>query len=202
MRVFIAIEFEDRVKRYLKDVQDIVKTTTYKGNFTHYKNFHLTIKYIGEIYNGEYQELCHCIDDICSTTAPFSIKIGDIGFFNKKTTNIVWVGVTRGKEEVMRLHKLTDKETNRSGFQPELRKFRPHVTIGKKVVFNNGHYTNGLPLFIDEIPVAKLTLFQSSRIDGILTYTPLYSKELTGGKNGQYSTGKHEQNNLFITNHN
>ena len=194
MRVFIAVEFEDRVKQYLKEVQDIVKTTTYNGNFTHYKNFHLTIKYIGEIYNGEFQELCHCIDDICSATSPFSIKLGDIGFFNKKTTNIVWVGIVKGKEQVMRLHKRTDRETNRSGFAPELRKFRPHVTVGKKVIFCNGAMTNRLPIFTEEIPVAKLTLFQSSRIDGVLTYTPLYSQFLTGGQH-EYSkqTSKYEQ---------
>ena len=180
MRVFIAVEFDDHVKRYLKEVQDIVKTTTYKGNFTHYRNFHLTLKYIGEVYNGEYQELCHCIDDICSVTAPFSIKIGDIGFFSKKTNNIVWVGITRSKDEVLRLHKRVDKETNRSGFPPELRKFRPHVTIGKKVVFCDGGMTNGLPYLDDQVPVAKLTLFQSHRIDGVLTYTPLYSQFMTG----------------------
>ena len=180
MRVFIAIEFKDNVKSYLKDVQDIVKSTTYKGNFTKYDNFHLTVKYIGEIYNGEYEEVCQCIDDICSNMAPFSIKIGDIGFFNKRTTNIVYVDVTRGKDILMRLHKLTDKETNNSGFKPELRKFRPHVTIGKKVVFSNGTYTNGLPLLKGEIEVTKLTLMESSRIDGVLTYTPLYSQILGG----------------------
>ena len=180
MRVFIAIEFEDQVKRYLKEVQDIVKTTTYNGNFTHYKNFHLTVKYIGEIYNGEYQELCSCIDDICSNIAPFSIKIGDLGFFNKKTTNIVWVGITRGKEFFARLHKKTDKITNRSGFPPELRKFRPHITIGKKVVFNNRVGVGGLPYFNEEIQIKKVTLFQSHRVDGVLTYTPLYSQFLSG----------------------
>lgn len=180
MRVFIAIEFEDEVKQYLKEVQDIVKTTTYSGNYTHYKNFHLTVKYIGEIYNGEYQELCSCIDEICSNTAPFFIKIGDLGFFNKKTTNIVWVGVTRGKEHFFKLHKRTDKITNRSGFAPELRKFRPHITLGKKVVFNKGAIASGLPYYNEEIPIKKLTLFQSHRVDGVLTYTPLYSQFLTG----------------------
>lgn len=182
MRVFIAVEFEDNVKRYLKDVQDIVKSTTYNGHFTHYTNFHLTIKYIGEIYNGEYEKLCQSVDDICSDTTPFSIKIGDIGFFNKKTTNIIWVGVTKGKEPLMRLHRKTDKITNDLGFEPEIRKFRPHITLGKKVIFSNGHYTNGLPLFNEEIPVKKLTIMQSSRIDGVLTYTPLYSQTL-GGSN-------------------
>lgn len=180
MRVFIAIEFEDEVKRYLKEVQDVVKTTTYNGHFTHYKNFHLTVKYIGEIYNGEYEELCGCIDDICSNTAPFSIKIGDIGFFNKKTTNIVWVGVTRGKEKFVKLHKRTDKITNRSGFPPELRKFRPHITIAKKIIFNQGAVAGGLPYYNDEIQIKRLTLFQSHRVDGVLTYSPLYSQFLTG----------------------
>lgn len=180
MRVFIAVEFEDHVKRYLKEVQDIVKTTTYSGNFTHYRNFHLTVKYIGQIYNGEYEELCQCVDDICSETAPFSIKIGDIGFFNKKTKNIVWVGITRGKEAVMKLHKTTDKVTNRSGFAPELRKFKPHVTVGKKVVFSNSGLSNELPYLNEEIPVTRLTLFESHNVQGVLTYTPLYSQFMTG----------------------
>jgi 2'-5' RNA ligase len=180
MRVFIAIEFEDNVKRYLKNVQDIVKTTTYSGNFTNYNNFHLTIKYIGEIYNGEYEELTNCLDDVCSNIAPFSIKIGDIGFFNKRTANIVWVGVTQGKDTVKRTFRRIEIETVNSGFHPELRKYRPHVTIGKKVIFSNGTYTNGLPLFNEEIKVTKLTIMESSRIDGVLTYTPLYSQLLGG----------------------
>ena len=180
MRVFIAIEFEDIVKRYLKNVQDIVKTTTYSGNFTNYNNFHLTIKYIGEIYNGEYEEITNCLDDVCSNISPFSIKIGDISFFNKRMTNIVWVGVTEGKDILKNIFRKVEKEIVSSGFHPELRKYRPHVTIGKKVIFSNGTYTNGLPLFNEKIKVTKLTLMESSRVDGVLTYTPLYSQLLGG----------------------
>lgn len=200
MRVFIAIEFKDRVKRYLKDVQDIIKTTTYSGNFTHYSNFHLTVKYIGEIFNGEYEELCDCIDDICSNISPFSIKIGDIGFFNKRTTNIVWVGITKGKDNLMRLHKKTDMITNESGFQPELRKFKPHITIGKKVVFSNDGFTQRLPYLTDEVEVSRLTLMESSRIDGELTYTPLYSKEL--GKENSQSIENYDKIASCILNYN
>lgn len=176
MKVFIAIEFEDEVKRYLKEVQDIVKTTTVSGNFTHYTNFHLTLKYIGNIYNGEYEELCQCIDDVCSETSPFFIKIGDIGVFQKKNNSIVWVGVTEGKTKLQRLFKRIETEVVASGFDAEERKYRPHVTIGKKVVFANGTYTNGLPYHNEPIPCARLTLFESHRVDGVLTYTPLYSK--------------------------
>ena len=176
MRVFIAVEFDDDIKRYLKQVQDIVKTTTVSGNFTHYSNFHLTLKYIGNIYNGEYEELCQCIDDACSRTAPFSIRIGDIGAFHKKNSSILWVAVTEGRSELKRLFERIETEVVESGFEPENRKYRPHITIGKKIVFSNGSFTNGLPYYDRDIPVTGLTLYQSHRVDGVLTYTPLYRR--------------------------
>lgn len=180
MRVFIAIAFSDKVKQYLRTVQDIIKTTAYGGNFTHYKNFHLTIKYIGNIYNGEYEELTNCLDDICEHTTPFSIRIGDIGMFHKKSSSIVWVDVTKGKKLLKELFQEVEKEVTKSGFDKEERKYRAHITLAKKVMFQNGTFTNGLPYFDYDIPCTKLTLFESHRVDGIVTYTPLYTKDFTG----------------------
>lgn len=179
MRVFIAIEFNDPIKQYLKTVQDIVKTTTVSGNFTHYSNFHLTLKYLGNIYNGEYDDLCQCIDDISKQISNFSIKIGDIGAFHKKNSSILWVGITEGKEQLKRLYTIIEREVTNSGFDPDERKYRPHITLGKKVVFSGGSFTNGLPYFNDSIECTRLTLFESHRVDGVLTYTPIYSKEFT-----------------------
>ncbi len=181
MRVFYGIDFEDDVKRYLKDVQDILKTTTIGGDFTHYKNFHLTIKYIGNILNGEYEELCAILDDVCEIIQPFSIRIGDLGAFQKKNSSIIYVDVIKGKTPLVKLFDAIEKEVVESGFEPENRKYRPHVTLGKKVVFHNGSFTNELPYYNHEIRCTKLTLFESKRIDGVLTYTPLYQKSFSMG---------------------
>ena len=180
MRVFYAVEFEDDVKRYVKDVQDIVKTTTVSGNFTHYTNFHLTLKYIGNIYNGEFDELCQCLDDVATITKPFVIRIGDIGVFHKKNSSILWVGVTKGKKKLKQVFQKLEQEVVTSGFEPEIRNYRPHITLGKKVVFSEGSFTNGLPYYDHDIEVKSITLFQSHRIDGVLTYTPLYRAVLSG----------------------
>jgi len=180
MRVFYAVEFHDDVKRFLKDVQDIVKTTTVSGNFTHYTNFHLTLKYIGNIYNGEFEELCQCLDDVALHTAPFSIRVGDIGVFHKKNSSILWVGITKGKQKLKSVFDRLEHEVVTSGFEADNRKYRPHVTLGKKVVFSEGSFTNGLPYYDHDIMVKTITLFQSHRIDGVLTYTPLYRASLTG----------------------
>lgn len=180
MRVFYAIEFEEDVKRHLRDVQDVVKRTTYRGNFTHYRNFHLTIKYIGHITNGDYEELTGVMEDVATKVAPFTIRIGDIGVFHKKNSDIVWVGVTKGKSRLRSLFVQLEQEVVASGFEPEGRKYRPHVTLGKQIVFQDTPWTNGLPYYNQDIQVDAITLFQSHRIDGHLTYTPLYRVTLKG----------------------
>jgi 2'-5' RNA ligase len=180
MRVFFAIEFDDDVKRHLRDVQDIVKRTTYSGNFTHYGNFHLTIKYIGTITNGDYDELIEIMEDVADHIAPFTLRIGDIGVFHKNGSDIVWVGITQGKPQVKHLFEYLEREVVASGFEPEGRKYRPHVTLGKKIVFQDTPWTNGLPYYDRDIPVESLTLFLSHRIDGNLTYTPLHHVTLKG----------------------
>lgn len=180
MRVFYAIEFSDDIKRYLKDVQDVVKSTTVSGRFTHYGNFHLTLKYIGNIYNGEYEELCQVLDDVASSIKPFSIKIGDLGAFHKKNSSIIWVGVTTGKTSLKRLYRKLESELTTSGFEADNRKYRPHITIGKKVTFSNGSFTSEMPYYDHDITVSHITLFQSHRVDDVLTYTPLYRALLSG----------------------
>jgi len=177
MRVFIGIEFIDPIKQYLKDVQDTMKTTIVSGDFTLYSNFHLTLKYIGQIYNHEYDELCQCIDDVCENTSAFPIKINDIGVFHKKNSSILWVGVHDLQHDLKKLYNNLEHEIIASGFDADDRKYRPHVTLGKKVIFSQGSFTSKLPLYKNDIQCTKLTLFESHRVNGILTYTPVYTKE-------------------------
>ena len=49
MRIFIAIEFSNKIKNILHNIQEIVKENSISGKFTDKDNFHLTIRFIGEI---------------------------------------------------------------------------------------------------------------------------------------------------------
>jgi len=178
MRVFIGIEFDEPIKQYLKDVQDVVKTTTISGEFTLYSNFHLTLKYIGQINNNEFDELCDCIDDVSKDISPFYVKINDIGVFHKKNSSIVFVGVQDPFNSLKRLYTKLEQTIIEAGFDPDERKYRPHITLGKKVVFRSGNFTNELPYYHNDIRCTKITLFESHRVNGVLTYTPIYIRKL------------------------
>ncbi len=178
MRVFIGIEFDNKVKEYLHSIQSIIKPGTFKGDFTRLDNFHLTTKYIGHVNDEELETLEDIIDDVCDSLHQFEIKINGIGTFEKRNNSIIWVGVLRGKEHLNKLFHKIERRTVEEGFDRETRKYRPHITLAKRVVFSKHSGTEYIPSYDDVIHVKRITLFESSRYDGELIYTPIYSKEM------------------------
>lgn len=178
MRVFIGIELHQHIKEYLFTTQRIIKSGTIKGDFTRMENFHLTLKYIGHVNEEEIEDLEDAIDLVCDHTKAFTITINGIGSFDKKTSSIVWVGIASGRQELKHLFQRIDKETVKLGFLKEERRYRPHITLGKKIVFSPFSRTEFIPPYEEPVQVKKITLFHSDRIDGVLTYTPIYSQLL------------------------
>ena len=48
MRLFVALQLEDRVKDALIQFIDSVRPHTQEGRFSHRENLHLTLSFIGE----------------------------------------------------------------------------------------------------------------------------------------------------------
>ena len=48
MRLFIAIQFPDRIKKALSYLQQDMRDIGIEGNYTKEENFHLTLVFIGE----------------------------------------------------------------------------------------------------------------------------------------------------------
>jgi 2'-5' RNA ligase len=178
MRIFIGLSLNQEQKSYLKKVQDVVKLTTLKGTFTHFNNFHITLKYIGHVTSSDIDNLMDIMDKVSSNMDSFSLKIGDFGAFTRKNSSIIWIGITKGSSSLSRLYQKIEAKCVESGFEPDNRKYKPHITLGKKVVFANDHNIVDIPFYSKEVKIEKITLFESSRIDGILTYTPIYQVNL------------------------
>ena len=178
MRIFIGISLSQEEKSYLKKTQDALKSSITKGTLTHFDNFHITLKYIGNATNNEVDDVMNILDEVASNTMSFSIKIGDFGIFKRKNNSIMWVGITKGKTHLSRLYHKIETACVNNGFEPEGRKYKPHITLGKKIEFSNGHQMVDIPYYPYDVNVSKITLFESNRVDGVLTYTPIYNVNL------------------------
>lgn len=177
MRVFIAIELDNEVKKFLHNVQEEVKTRSLKGNFTRYNNFHLTLKFIGNVTQKQIDNLMNLIDEVASKVQPFTFKISDIGVFKRSNKSIVWLGISKGKNNLQYLSNNLEDVVESYDFEKDNRKFKPHITLAREVVFSDEGIIN-IPLYDKEIEVNSISLMLSHRVNGVLTYECIYNKKL------------------------
>ena len=168
MRLFIAINFNDQTKKELVSIQNELRNNTFNGRFTTSENLHLTLAFLGECDVKQTELLKSIIDNI--KFEPLLICLNRVGRFKRDDGDLWWVGV----EDNARLTKLyidlTDKLKS-SGFMVEKRKYKPHVTIGRKIVTDKEPW---LITSFNEV-ITGIDLMKSEHVNGVLKYSVIHS---------------------------
>ncbi|WP_027107843.1 RNA 2',3'-cyclic phosphodiesterase [Lacticigenium naphthae] len=178
MRVFIAVEIEERTKKQLKGIQNNIKKYVEKGNYTSRDNFHVTLRFIGEVDKEEISRLKQVIDRTASNGTSFTISLDTVGHFPRKKKEIIWVGV-KGQLDCLKDLKISiEDKLDKVGFDKEGLEYIPHITMVRQAVLN-------IPVesLIDkikvpdaEIVVNSISLMESVRLDNELVYRLIYIK--------------------------
>lgn len=180
MRVFIGIELDESMKEYIFKNQQIVKNNSVKGNYSRKENFHLTLRFIGEVNDVQIDDLKKTIDETAKISSTFKLKSGELGYFPRKNKKIIWVGISEGQRSLQQLFNVLENNLQKHGFERDERGFKPHITIAREVILNMDFkpLTEKVKIENRDIPVNKISLMESTRIDGKLTYRPIYTKNL------------------------
>ncbi len=180
MRAFFAIEFPESIKEYLNQLQMSIKEKSISGNFTRKENFHLTLRFIGEINNNEFIKFKESIDEIALNQKDFHLTINKLGYFSRGNKKIVWAGI-QPDEMLNQLYSKLERSLEYKGYKAEEKKYVPHITIGREIVlaeeFNKIEQTVNMDKAV--LTVKKVSLMESARLNGELKYIPLYSKEFS-----------------------
>jgi 2'-5' RNA ligase len=174
MRVFFAIEFSKEIKELLKSIEHELEDNSISGNFTTEENMHLTVKFIGEIENKEFEKLKVCLDKATVNMGPFAIRLTQLGEFAGGGSELIWVGIENQDDGLINLFNNIQKEIEAAGYEKEERKFRPHITIGRKVKLKEEFNYSDINFKAQDMIVNNVVIMESSRINGKLTYTPIY----------------------------
>ena len=126
MKLFVGIELPDNIKDYLYKLQSGLKNSKLaKVNWCFKKNFHQTLKFLGEVPEDKLDELKNKLRNIKYNE--FKLKLTEIGFYpSEQRINVVWVGV-EPENEIIELRKLVDAETMELGDM----KSGVHITLGR-----------------------------------------------------------------------
>ena len=171
MRLFTALCFDEETKNALFAAGKAAEISS-EGNFSPKENLHLTLVFIGETEKAE--EIKTALSKI--EFPAFEFKISGTGFFEK---GIFWAG-TEENENLKNLRKEISERLENLGFEPEEREYVPHITLARKFKPEENFSAEKTEKLLPEKPVFanRISLMKSERVDGVLRYTEIYSKNL------------------------
>ena len=169
MRLFIAVNFDEKVKDRISSIQNELRQVA-EGNFSRRDNFHLTLAFLGE----QDEERAEMVKRIMRTLTvkPMTLVFTKTGCFNRPQGDVWWLGPEKNEQLFSLQQELADK-LRRFGFDLEDRPYSPHITLARKVRLRP---QSKPPLLKEKFSATAehVSLMLSHRVDGKLTYTEIF----------------------------
>jgi len=167
MRLFIAFNFNNDTRERLHDLCNELRSQSERGSFVLSENLHLTLAFLGDCDEKQAIDAKNAMSEL--DFDPFELCFESLGRFKRDGGEIWWAGL-RENNALLDLQQSLSKKLINAGFKLDSKKYKPHVTLGRKVV------TCLKPRKIESFgqTVSVVDLMKSERIDGILTYTSIF----------------------------
>ena len=160
MRLFVAIQLSDDMKKEIGKTLHALKQKGVRGNYVPLSNLHLTLAFIGEVEDaGAVKE---ALADI--SFKPFKLSLSEMGTFG----DLLWVGM-KGNQGLAAAAKSVRDALDAAGIDYDRKKFVPHITIVRKA---SGSYKQ-VPPPKGEMMVKKISLMKTTFKDGKPVYTEI-----------------------------
>lgn len=177
MRVFAGIEFSMETKEGIAHVQQDLRRVCSRGRWKYIDNFHLTLKFIGEIEKHKTGIISGALAQSVKGFMPFALKSDRLGCFGgKEGIRVLWLGLGGDTNELLQLKRRIEDEMSDIGFDREQREYSPHITIGQDIQTGLSLDEMRKSIDIEKIPgvkVEEIVLFESRQSGRKRIYTPL-----------------------------
>lgn len=158
MRLFIAIQLSEKMRKALVDCLHDLKKQGVEGNYVPAQNLHLTLAFIGEYRDPEQVKQI-----LASVPLPaFRLALSEKGNFG----NILWAGV-KGNQKLKTYVRDLRAALKNAGIPFEDDRFTPHITLIRKVSARSPYQVH-LPKA--EMEVKRASLMKSETKNGKVTY--------------------------------
>jgi 2'-5' RNA ligase len=125
MRLFVALDLETTIQQRLEQYIRALAPRTPGVRFVRGSNFHVTLKFLGEVARSE--EVCERLRSI--RYGSFDLAVRGVGFFpHERAPRVFWAGID--SDALPGLAAAVSEALRPIGFAAE-KEFRPHLTLAR-----------------------------------------------------------------------
>jgi 2'-5' RNA ligase len=187
VRLFVAVNLPAGERRALRDATAPLRTSGVQVRWTAEPDLHITLRFLGEVVEAQAEPIGAAVAAAVRGVKPFDVGLGGVGAFpDLAVPRVVWIGVERHPALELLAHDV-EGALRPFGFEPELRPFQPHLTVGRAKRGASEAALRELELlaatvdYAGVIPVDALDLMVSRHGSGP-RYQSLHHAELGGGR--------------------
>lgn len=182
MRSFIGINFSRELKEQLARIQKAVRAESLKGSFKHVDNFHITLKFLGEMQEAQTAAIARKLEAIAAQYPSFALKLQDLGCFKgKEGIRTLYIGLGGDTKALLQINREVESAMEEVGFAREKKPYTPHITIAQNLILKEDFEKLKKKIVLpddQEIRVDKIELIKSEQIQNKRIYTPICGYEL------------------------
>ena len=124
MRVFIAIDLPDHVRRELVALENALPA----GRSVPVENLHLTLSFLGDQQELAVEDAHEALATIRASA--FEVQLTGVGSFGHRSPQVIFADVERCSE-LLDLEQRITRSLRHAGLEFQKRRFRPHVTLAR-----------------------------------------------------------------------
>lgn len=187
MRLFTGIELGDALRMKAAAVAAALRERVEQDapdarvTWIPEERLHLTLRFIGEVDDSLGERVIGALRAPLDVP-PFTIGFGALGAFPPKgPPRVIWIGVARGRDAVVRAESAISERLGDLGIPKEDRPYSPHVTLARvrqPAGLRAPTLFAGLSPSLGKRSVDAITLFQSRLSPKGPTYTVLQRTRL------------------------
>lgn len=161
MRLFIAIDINSKWKEEFRNIQRDILLHSRNSRVIDMDNLHLTLKFLGEVDKDKYKNIKSVLYNLNTEINTIDLEVSTLGSFIREDNELIWVGIENNRK-LKKLQIALEEEFEKIGFKRENRKFKPHITIAKNVVWKDNFKLDDLikPV-LSPMKVNRIILYQS-----------------------------------------
>lgn len=134
MRLFVALELDDSVRRALGAALETLARRVQGVKWVRPETIHITLKFLGEMKDSDLPRIAEAVAECAKAAAPSRLDFRGLGAFpNADRPRVVWAGASEpvNPGALARLSGNLDAALAPFGAKRENRAFKAHATLGR-----------------------------------------------------------------------